>query len=390
MKKIFLLILTAILSFNCYSQISFEKGYYIDNADQKISCFIKNLDWSRNPSQFEYRQTLDGETQIGSIHSISEFGVSNVLKYVRCTVSIDRSSDDVNFYSTSSKPLFSQETIFLKVLVEGKASLYQYGDEAILRFFFNKENSKIEPLICKSYKTSTDKIGTNNAFKNQLWIELKCETFKANRFENLGYEKEELISTFTAYNSCNNGENINYEENNKKDLFNLSFRPGYNKSTLSTHDLSLNSSTNIGERSTFRFGIEAEFIMPFNKNKWALIIEPTYQYFKAKTAYASVNYTSIEIPIGIRHYFFISKNSKIFINSSIVVDFSSNSTIAFNSGTTLKVQGRPNLAFGLGYKYNDRYSIECRFQTRRDLFNSEAYWKTDYNTASIIVGYSIF
>jgi hypothetical protein len=32
-KKQLVFILTAILSFNCYSQISFEKGHYIDNND---------------------------------------------------------------------------------------------------------------------------------------------------------------------------------------------------------------------------------------------------------------------------------------------------------------------------------------------------------------------
>ena len=29
-------------------------------------------------------------------------------------------------------------------------------------------------------------------------------------------------------------------------------------------------------------GIEAEFVLPFNNNnKWSIIAEPTYQYFKA-------------------------------------------------------------------------------------------------------------
>jgi hypothetical protein len=33
---------------------------------------------------------------------------------------------------------------------------------------------------------------------------------------------------------------------------------------------------------SFRIGLEAEFILPFNKNKWAVFAEPTYQYYKTE------------------------------------------------------------------------------------------------------------
>lgn len=54
MKKRILFLLITILSLNCYSQISFQKGYYIDNTNQKINCLIKNIDWKNNPTEFEY------------------------------------------------------------------------------------------------------------------------------------------------------------------------------------------------------------------------------------------------------------------------------------------------------------------------------------------------
>ena len=43
-----------------------------------------------------------------------------------------------------------------------------------------------------------------------------------------------------------------------------------------TFDLKFDSNTNVS------LGIEAEFILPFNKNKWAIIFEPTYQYYKTE------------------------------------------------------------------------------------------------------------
>jgi len=44
-----------------YSQISFEKGYFINNTNQRISCYIKNSDWKNNPTEFVYKIALEGD-----------------------------------------------------------------------------------------------------------------------------------------------------------------------------------------------------------------------------------------------------------------------------------------------------------------------------------------
>jgi hypothetical protein len=68
-------------------------------------------------------------------------------------------------------------------------------------------------------------------------------------------------------------------------------------------------------------------------------MEPTYHYFKSETEIpidkVKVNYTSIEIPIGVRHYFFLNENSKVFINGSFIVDISFNSIIEFEDNPIL-------------------------------------------------------
>ncbi len=47
MKKQYLLFLAIIYSFSSYGQILFEQGYYINNSNEKIDCFIKNNDWEK-------------------------------------------------------------------------------------------------------------------------------------------------------------------------------------------------------------------------------------------------------------------------------------------------------------------------------------------------------
>lgn len=115
-----------IISFNAIAQISFEKGYFISNNNQKIECLIKNMDWKDNPTKFLYKLEEDQNSKTATIQTVKEFGINNVSKYVRFSVSIDRSSENINELSDSRSPIFNNEILFLKTLVEAKASLYYY------------------------------------------------------------------------------------------------------------------------------------------------------------------------------------------------------------------------------------------------------------------------
>lgn len=403
MKNPLLIILTVILSTHCYSQISFEKGYYIDNNEQKIECLIKNIDWKNNPTEFEYKLSEDSEQKKETIQYVKEFGVYNYSKYIRSTVNIDRSSENVEKLSTVRNPIFKEEILFLKVLVEGKSNLYQYEDVNLVRYFYRKDNTdNIEQLIYKSYKISETQIAENIGFKQQLLLNLKCENIKTEDIKNLKYHKDYLVKIFIKYNQCGTSEVINFAEKQKKDLFNLNLRLGLNSSSLAIHNLTNSGDifignygdVDFGNKIGFRIGTEAEFIFPFNKNKWAIIVEPTYQYFKSEKKLSTLNtkadYKSIELPIGVRHYFFINNNSKLFINASYILDFTNNSTIFYNSNTILEITKSTNLGFGIGYKQNDKYSIELRYLTNRALLQQYESYYSDYKTVSLIFGYSIF
>ena len=407
MKKRILFFLITILNLNCYSQISFEKGYYIDDTNQKINCLIKNIDWKNNPTEFEFKLSENGESKKTTIKTIKEFGINNVSKYVRSTVNIDRSSENIYNLSNDKNPIFKKEELFLKVLVEGKATLYQYVDSKLKRYFYSKENSNIEQLIFKKYKSTENKIGTNNRFRQQLFVDLKCPNFKMSKIENIEYKKNSLVRFFTEYSKCHNNELINFESKQKKDFFNLTIRPRINSSSLTIHNSIFNSrDTNFKNKIGLGFGLEAEFILPFNKNKWAIAIEPSYQSFKSEkrtnlntvsggVLITNVNYSSIEIPVGLRHYFFLNNNSKIFINASYIFDLSSKSSIEFtrNDGSninSLEIETRNNLAMGIGYKQNDRYSLEIRYQTNREILGNYLSWSSEYKTLSIIFGYTLF
>lgn len=396
-KKIRLLFLVIFVSINCYSQIAYEKGYFINNSNQRIDCLIKNMDWKNNPVDFEYKLLENTEAKKVGINTVKEFAINGASKYIRALVKIDRSKESIDGLSYKKNPVFFNEELFLKVLVEGKSNLYRYEDGNLVRYFFNKENTYIKQLVFKSYRTLDNKIAQNNQFRQQLWNALKCPNISMHDIERIDYKEKDLLNFFVGYNNCTNSEYINFKGKQKRDLFNLTIRLGLNSSSLAIDNITSSArDANFGNKLNFRLGVEAEFIMPVNKNKWSVVIEPTYQYFNSEKELsfqkAIVDYKSIELPIGIRHYFFLNKNNncKIFINASYILDFASNSKITFTSGSELEITNSTNLGFGVGYKHNDKYSLELRTQTSREVFNNFQYWFSNYNTLSIIIGYSFF
>lgn len=407
MKKYILFFYCIVYSLSCYSQITYESGYFIDNSDKKITCLIKNIDWKNNPTQFKYKLEENAEPLNADIETIKEFGAVNTFKYVRSTVEIDRSSEYIRELDNNSEPIFSEEQLFLKVLIEGKADLYIYQDGNLKRFFYTKDNSNIEQLVYKKYSTSDKKVGQNYQFRQQLWNDLKCSTIRQNKLENLNYKKGELIKFFIEYNKCSSSKFINYEENQERELFNLNIRPRLNNSFLSLQSIAGDSGDIVFD-SKFHigFGLETEFILPFNKNKWSIIVEPTYQYYKSEKTIddskisggqrkTMIEYSSLEIPLGLRHYFFLNEDSKIFANISFVFGVDINSNFEFKRKddsviNEVAISNRNNLAFGVGYKMYDRYSLEMRYQTRRDILGNYVFWNSEYRTLSLIFGYSVF
>ncbi len=99
-------------------------------------------------------------------------------------------------------------------------------------------------------------------------------------------------------------------------------------------------------------------------------------------------------PIGIRHYFFLKNNSKLFVNAAYVFDFNFKSTLELykldSYYNSLVVSSLNNMAFGVGYKFKDKYRVETRYETSRTIIGSYIHWTSSYSTFSVLLGYSLF
>jgi len=409
MQSNFLLLFLTFITINSFGQINFERAYFIDNNNQRVECLIKNNEWKDNPVEFKYKITANGDIEKGTLDNVKEFGVIGFSRYVRAETKIDVSSYDVNNFSKDRNPEWSQRKMFLKVLVEGKAKLYYYENSGLIRFLFSVSDSSINQLIFKEYYDTTKayyvincEYSVNKKFHEQLWLNVRCPNTATSDIERLNYRKSDLMRYFIKYNECNNVTPVVYDQKAGKNSFHLKISPGINYSSLSvSNGASERYNTDFGNMVNLRIGLEAEYILPFNKNKWGLFFEPAFQYFYSEkemsTFKATIHYNSIDFPVGLRYYFFLNQDLKLFVDATYILSASSNlnsaytyqSTVSSILPTVLDIKTGDNYSLGAGIAFK-KISTELRYSAKRDLFNGYGSWYSEYQKFSLILGFSVF
>jgi hypothetical protein len=398
MKTRFFYLLFTLLTFSSFGQVTFEKGYFINNENQRIECLIKNYDQKNSPKGIEYKIDENSEYQKADIAVIKEFGIINDSKFIRAETNIDRSSNDLAKPSENGIPVWSHEQLFLKVLVEGKASLFSYHDKATSRFFYSVSDSYVKQLIYKEYLSEDRKyLLTNNGFRQQLWTDIKCENAATNSVENISYSESALKKYFNRYNECNGIASKEYKIKEKKNAFHLKMTSGF---TLTSASFSITtipySDTYFEKDINYRLGIDMEYTLPFNKNKWRIAFEPSYQHYSSQAENtlgdAEIIAQSIEFPLGIRYYFFLNDNLNIYLNvlSSVTagINFNSAITIDYPYSVPIYLENQSCLSLGIGANYK-RLSSEIRIYANRNIIGHDSY-ESDYRVSAFIIGYRIF
>jgi hypothetical protein len=374
LKKIYLLLFFTSLM---VAQNKYQKGYYILNDGTKVDCFIKNYDWKNNPTKIETKQTLDSQNKDIYIEECKEFSLENESKFIRKSVEIDISpSGDFNRLTNSEDPIFKNFKVFLKVLVEGKYSLYHFESEDISdRFFYKVDDSEIKQLIYKKYMNSDSgqtNVYTNESYKSELNRTINCPDNVSLKTSSLEYRKDNLSDFFINANACNGITSKNIVSKNKSVIVNFKPVVGINNSMLNIYNKygNISGSHDLSNEISLSFGGEVEFILPFNNNNWSFYIQPTYNSYEGSVTLYYPQYINpyydvssklkyFNVPIAGRRYFHFSPQSKLFLNLGMNLTF-------FTDNSELEVQrkdstfyggNRFNFLLGIGYQYN-KISIE--------------------------------
>jgi len=412
------------------AQIEFEKGYIINNQNQRIECLIKNRDWMNAPKQIEYKLSEESVTEVIQSSQINTIQIYNTSHYYKkYTVEKDKNIDQKNF-----SPKLEQT--FLKVLIDGGASLY-IDDEDI--FFYQKAEGNVKQLVYKKYVDENSKIIEDLSFRTELYNELKCFENDAIKVRKLAYKKSDLVTFFKESNQCTNTDFTDYTKKGTAVKFNFRAFAEMNfnnlKSDIGLTVLDLNRSQNSiqasSKSSNIAFGLEIELLLPLNKNKWALIVSPNYQSlkinssssyydaleyfylvqstpsqgggiiylkydfdFNLKTEYS---YSFVEVPIGLRHYFNLSKTSKLFVDGTYGFVFHIEKPSESVKLEQINNLGHPDIKtnsfnkemsstikLGMGYTYMDKYSLGLNFYPHKQISNSKG------SSFSVSASYKLF
>lgn len=389
MKLYLSLLFSCLVNSNIFGQIKFEKGYFIDNTDQNITCYIRNMDWENNPKNFQYR-TPDGTLFKADISNAKEFGIDSGATYVRVNAKIDHTLADKFFINSNRNPNWVQEDVFLKVLVKGDLSLLVYKQNFHRQFYYQRVDSVVEPLVHKYYYNENGIVSTNFGYRQQLWNNLKCKGINLEYVSDLKYHEKDLVRFFQKYNDCRNNDGPITPKTRRRESFSLRITPGLN---LTRYKFSGNFANAPKTTTLFRLGMEAEYMAPFNNNKWGLLIEPVIQYYKLSatqrfTPMKDIQYWSGDIPFGIRYYMFIANNCKIFLNGLFVLNVF-NRQFRDEAVNKVYIKTGSDFAFGTGISKN-KFNAELRYLLRRDIVAYFPYSASSFTRVSLVLGYKIF
>ncbi|MGE5393865.1 MAG: hypothetical protein ACM3P1_03920 [Candidatus Saccharibacteria bacterium] len=379
-----------------YGQTQYEKGYVIDKNNKRVECLIKNMDWKDNPTTITYKLTPTGAPVKRDATSIKEFAIGNILKYVGANVKVDLLNKPTVGTPSELDPVWTRTNLFLKVLLEGKATLYSYKNDKVERFFYSLNDSLINPLTYKQiHKAST--LIKNNDFRQQLWDKLRLPNTTWEVTKTVNYTENELKNYFKIYNGnfpVPVVERINPQI--KKLYLNLKLTPGVNFSSARMTILERDAHPELSfeSKTGFRLGLEAELVIPFNNYRWGILFEPNYQSYSSSVNYGtkptSLDYKSLELPIGVRYTIKVSDNSRVFLNGWYVPEMAMNSKVDYHSlgpnDKTIEINPASSWAIGGGLAHNN-FSLEARYYTSKDLTKSPSATSDTYNRFAVILGY---
>jgi hypothetical protein len=402
--KLFYSFLIFLVAFTASAQVNFVPGYFVTSDGQRTDCqiLVKAEDWRDNPRTFEYRANETVESRAADLSNIVELGFSTGEVFRLIRVDMDRSPDEVSKLKEGRSPEFKSEVLFLRILISGKGTLYQYDEGNLHRFFYGVDKGDVKQLVYKRYMTPNHTVNrldpkygllevtANEDYKQQLLNELKCKDIDRKDVERLSYSADRLKDFFVKYNECQGAAVATYEKNVRKAWpMHLTIRAGFAQNALSIKNVTIGggNTTDISGMSTFRVGLEVEGVLPFGEGNWAIPAELSYMPISGQIPQGTVKVegSTIDILFGLRRYFPVGEKGKLYLTGGGVLA-NPNATITvvsnlFGMSSTL------TMYFAGGFK-TDRYSVEFNYNMPRRVLDTGTY-EGKFTGYSINLGYRI-
>ncbi|UOY07067.1 PorT family protein [Muricauda sp. SCSIO 64092] len=355
-----------------FSQTRFEKGYFIESKGDKVECYIRNLNWADSPIKVSYKLSLGDEPKFFDVNTVKAFQVNEGPLYLKVSGEFPVTQQFEKDKSSESQPKLVSRNVFVKRILGGEASLYQYSGNNDRIFLIQIGEHKPLPLLYKQYiKPGSNQIVDNKMYRRQLFEHLNCGN--SIDIQSVTYEKKSLINYVQKYNLCTdpNSSDLEMGVGKRKGIkFGLTIYGG-------AQDYDFNYAV-FGRDQDYdneivpKVGLEVEGILPFNNDKWSFFLGAFYSEYSSGFGRSNVgspryfiDINRLEVILGGRHYMYLNPNSALFLELGLTIDndFSSEHRIDFNQDTAdSSQQVRPvNLGSGLGVGYSFKRKLYLKF-----------------------------
>ncbi len=382
MRQIFLILTLSILYSSAVGQkADFESGYYISSSGERVEGLILNEKWTNSPDQISFKQNALSSLVVLEANEFQEFGVAD-LKYERhdvlAALNVTDSDKELGEDRNAEQ---EKQTLLLKVIIEGPVSFYSYVQGNIIKYFYSTPSTGIEQLIYNRYYKRPDEIAENNYYQQQLFLNVNCDKPQS-YFSRLRYSKSSLEKYFIKHYECTGESFIHFEGEESSSGFHLTPKLGINYSKFDfNHPVYTNE---YESQMNLTYGIEGEYIFPFQKKSWSALLGVTFQKYEPDSNIRLV-YKSFEISPGVRRYFHLKDETSIHLSATYTIDIPTWSIFGQR-----KISSGENLNLGAGVIFSNRYFLQFEYGMERKIYIDSVDEYSNYSTMVLHLGYRVF
>ncbi|MCG8326176.1 MAG: PorT family protein [Chitinophagales bacterium] len=395
--KVFSSVLSALFVVVLYvpsiAQKDYKPAYIVTSVNDTIDGYINYQNWKRNPRKIRFKKAENSKAQAYGIDQLLAFEVGGDV-YQKYIINTEASSLAIDYLDTKKEPLLRKDTGFVRAILLGEKSLYEYIDRGDKTNFYIEEADTLTLLGYKKYREEgpmgENFIKENNSYKGQLAYYFRDCFDLQPKINKTTYKLNSLKSLFTEYYKCS-GDTPSFKGKTGKvsigsgillgiSRTELNFSSSYGNSILT--ELDYDPSTNIA------IGCFVNFVLPRANKKWSIVNELLYHSFAMQEENTSFDFAYLKLNNLLRYSYPVNENLRFHINAGISngIAIKSDYDIAPFS-TPLQRKHEQSYVFGIGTKYKN-WSIDARYERGNGMSEAVIY-KSEVSRLYCIIGYQL-
>lgn len=314
-----LFLIHCFVALESIAQTNFEPALIIDHSGDTTAGFIDNRDSKRNPRMIAYKGK-DGVVINYSPVNIKGFYLNSGGWYKSTILEIDKNSLDTRdvLQGTNQRGIVS-DTVFLRVLIKGRMSLYYLNDENMRYHYIIEKDNKIEELRLEKRSVNSDlgpAVNVVEHYKAQLNAKFADSPDEKISSDQIRYNEESLMKVILRYNQSFELQKDSYVLSSEKMKFRFSILAGINASFLKIiGDGSIYGG--LGEYNpdlSVYGGVGLVIILPKNRQVWSINNDLIYRYYSIEDKFKA---SQLKLFTTIRYNFLSQNPSRFFLGAGL-------------------------------------------------------------------------